>query len=89
MTDDFLHPLYDMNPVLGPYGTNEGDKWLGEGSLIQEKLDADSEGLILIHEMMVKDGRLQECLYVTANTEMIAEAREGHALYFAQKAREN
>jgi hypothetical protein len=73
----------------GPYGTNEGDMWLAPGSDVQDKLDAKGEGLILIHEMMVKDGELQECLYVTANPEMIAEATEGHKLWVAAQAMAN
>lgn len=73
----------------GPYGTNEGDKWLSPGSDVQDRLDADGEGLVLIHEMMVKDGLLQECFYVTDDAEMIAEAARGHEHYMAQKASEN
>lgn len=75
--------------LRGPYGTNEGDKWLAPGSPVQDRLDADGEGMVLIHEMLVKEGVLQEVLYVTANPEMIAEAQEGHEFYMEQKASEN
>jgi hypothetical protein len=78
---------YGMGKKRGPYGTNEGDMWLSPGSPIQDKLDA--EGLVLINEMMVKDGKLQECVYTTANPEMIAEAREGHKRYVAAQASKN
>jgi len=73
----------------GPYGTNEGDTWLATGSPVQDRLDADGEGMVLIHEMMVKDGKLQECMYVTANPEMIADAERGHELYLAEQAARN
>lgn len=73
----------------GPFGTNEGDKWLGEGSPAQEHLDTHNQGLTLIHEMMVRDGELQEVVYVTQNRELIEEATLGTELYWAQKASEN
>jgi hypothetical protein len=75
--------------LRGPYGTNEGDKWLATGSPVQDLMDADGEGKILIYEMLVKDGKLQEVLYVTTNPEMIEEAREGHEKYMAQIASQN
>jgi len=78
---------YGMGKKRGPYGTNEGDMWLSPGSEIQNRLDA--EGLVLINEMMVKDGELQECVYTTSNPEMIAEAREGHKRYVAAQASKN
>ena len=73
--------------VRGPYGMNEGDKWLAPDSPIQHELDA--EGLVLIHEMMVKDGKLQECLYTTSDPELIAEAQKGHERYVAEIAAQN
>ena len=75
--------------IRGPYGTNEHDKWLAPGSDIQNMLDAKGEGLVLIHEMLVKDGKLQECLYVTALPELIEEATEGHELWLAEQASRN
>lgn len=72
----------------GPYGTNEGDVWLGGGD-VQERLDQDGKGLRLIHEMLLRDGKLEECVYVTANPEMIAEAERGTELWVAARARLN
>lgn len=80
---------YGMGARRGPYGTNEGDMWLAPGSGVQEKLDAEGEGLVLIHEMMVKDGELQECLYVTKLPELIEQASEGHVKYMERLASEN
>jgi hypothetical protein len=77
------------NPQRGPYGTNEGDKWLATGSEIQKRLDADGNGHILIHEMLLKDGEVQEVVYVTANEELIAEATAGHEKWLAAKAQES
>lgn len=65
----------------GPYGTNEGDKWLAPASLMQHRLDADGDGKVLVHEMLRKDGVVQEVVYVTDNAEMISEARQGHELW--------
>jgi hypothetical protein len=76
--------------VPGPYGTNEGDKWLAPGSDVQNRLDAEGNGHVLIHEMLrQEDGTLEEGLYVTADPELIAEAQAGHELYVAQRASEN
>jgi hypothetical protein len=61
---------------MGPYGTNEGDVWLGMDSPVQKRLDED--GLVLVHEMLVKDGELQECIYVTRTPELIERAQKGH-----------
>lgn len=91
MTDDPLrHP---RGFTRGPFGTNEGDKWTAPGSSVQDQLDADGEGKVLIHEMMVRDGRLQEVLYVAVPTDdmadLIAEAREGAERWVAQQASQN
>jgi hypothetical protein len=83
-----MEPL-DGSLRRGPYGTNEGDCWLGEGSNVQEMLDKQGDGLVLVHEMLVKDGELQESVYVTASEDLIARARAGHEKYIAQKASEN
>lgn len=80
---------YGMGIRRGPYGTNEGDKWLSPMSELQDKFDAEGDGLVVIHEMMVKDGELQECLYVTKLPELIEEATAGHELYMARVAGEN
>jgi hypothetical protein len=71
--------------VRGPYGTNEGDKWLAPGSEIQRRLDAQGEGLVLIHEII--DG--EEKLYTTALPDLIAEAQAGHREREAEQARNN
>jgi hypothetical protein len=85
--------MSDMDPMdgshRGTYGTREGDCWLGAGSPIQERLDAEGEGMVLIHEMLVKDGELQECVYVTANPELIERARRGHERYLEAVAERN
>ena len=71
------------------YGCREGDMWDAPDSEMQKRLDADGNGLVLIHEMMVKDGALEECLYVTALPELIEQAREGRERYVAAIARWN
>lgn len=73
----------------GPYGTNVGDVWLGEGSPVQERLDREEPGTKLVHEVLMKDGTRQECVYVTSNAELIERAREGTVRYWEQKASEN
>jgi hypothetical protein len=71
------------------YGTREGDKWLAPGSDIQNRLDQEGKGLVLIHEMMVKDGELQEVVYVTALPDLIEEATKGHERYMEALAGRN
>jgi hypothetical protein len=75
--------------MRGPYGTNLGDIWLASDSPVQKRLDADGEGLMLIHEVMEKDGEIQECMYVTKLPELVEAARRGTEKYVAQKASEN
>jgi hypothetical protein len=58
---------------IGPYGTNEGDIWLTEGSDVQERLDAEGKGMKLVHEII--EGK--EKIYVTDDSELIARARVG------------
>ncbi len=72
----------------GPYGTNEGDKWLAVDSAVGQML-MERDGLTLIHEMLVKDGVLGEHIYVTDNPELIAEATEGHEQWVAAQAARN
>lgn len=79
---------YGIGKAKGPYGTNEGDTWLGTDSPVGQML-LERDGTTLIHEMMVKDGVLQDCMYVTENPEMIAEATKGHELYVAANAAMN
>jgi hypothetical protein len=84
MSESFVNPR-----PIGPYGTNEGDMWLGTGSAVQAKLDEEGDGLVLIHEMINKGGKVQEALYVTDNADIIAEAKVGHEHYIAQHASQN
>jgi hypothetical protein len=74
--------------VRGPYGTNENDTWLGP-DWMQEKLDEEGNGVVVCCAMIEKEGRVQECIYTTANPEMIREAREGHEKYVAELAARN
>jgi hypothetical protein len=77
---------------VGPYGTNEGDIWSGEDSEVG-KMCMERDGLVLIHEMMVKDGKLQDCMYTVAKDnprmemqDLIRRAREGTKLWVAAQA---
>jgi hypothetical protein len=79
----------------GPYGTNEGDIWSGEHSSVGKML-MEQDGLLLIHEVLFKDGAVQECLYNVdpkspdmGIQDLVKRARRGTQLYFEQKAREN
>ena len=72
-----------------PYGQNLGDIWLGEDSVIQKMLDTENEGLQLVHEVIEKDGRPQQSVYVTKDPELIAAARAGTVRYREQKRSEN
>lgn len=69
-----------------PYGLNEGDMWLGVDSDVG-KLLLERDGLTLVHEMLFKDGELQDCMYVTDNIELINQAREGHQRWLADAVR--
>jgi hypothetical protein len=73
----------------GPYGTNEGDIWLAPDSEVQEQLDADGEGLVLVHEMLMKDGELQEVIYTTKDAELVSKAQQGHERWVAVQAAQN
>ena len=82
MSKDWLAPWAPR----GPYGTNENDCWLAPGSDVQKLMDERGRGEVLVHEMLVKDGELQECLYVTAEPEMIERATRGHEQWVAEQA---
>ena len=84
MSESFVNPR-----PIGPYGTNEGDIWLSTGSAIQNKLDEEGMGMIMIHEMIRRGDIVQECIYVTDNPDMIAEAKRGHEHWVAQQATNN
>jgi hypothetical protein len=79
----------------GPYGTNEGDIWTGEHSVVGEML-MEKDGLLLIHEVLFKDGRVGECLYCVdpksrdmGIQDIVTRARAGLALYMEAIARAN
>jgi hypothetical protein len=79
----------------GPYGTNEGDIWTGEHSDVGEML-MEQDGLLLIHEVLFKDGSVGECLYCVdpkspdmGIQDLVKRARAGLSLYMEAKAREN
>lgn len=84
MNESFVNPR-----PIGPYGTNEGDIWLGTGSAVQKLLDEEGKGMILIHEMMRRGDEVSEAMYVTDNAEIIATAKRGHEHYIAQQASNN
>ena len=59
-----------------PYGQNEGDSWTAEGSVIQEDLDREGEGLMLIH--IFQKG--EDCVYTTGNESLIRQAQRGDTI---------
>jgi len=83
MTDEIGR--FGMGKQRGPYGTNEGDMWLAPGSDMQNMLDREQPGVVLIHEII--NG--EDSIYTTRDEEMIAEARKGHEMYIAEEARRN
>jgi len=81
--------------LRGPYGTNVGDIWSGEDSEVGKML-MEREGLVMIHEIMEKDGKVQERIYNVelSNPDMemqglIRQAREGTAKWIAAQAERN
>jgi hypothetical protein len=79
----------------GPYGTNLGDIWSGEDSEVGKML-MDREGLVMIHEVLEKDGKVGEHIYNVAQDNpdpemqaLIKSAREGTALWVAAQAAMN
>jgi hypothetical protein len=74
----------------GPCGTNAGDVWLAEGSPVQQALDEREPGKKLVHEIVRRpDGSLNEALYTSIDSDLIARAEEGTVRYWQQKASEN
>ena len=56
------------NPVqqaCGPYGTNLGDIWSGEDSAVGKML-MERDDLVMIHEVLEKDGKIEERIYNVA-----------------------
>jgi hypothetical protein len=91
---DFDHMSINDRP-RGPYGTNVGDIWSGEHSMAGQML-LEQEGLVMIHEIMDKDGKIQDCVYSVAidNPDMemqmaIRRAREGTKKWIAAQAASN
>lgn len=83
------------NLVSWPYGTNEGDIWSGEDSPVGKML-MEREGLVMIHEVMIKDGKTGEHIYNVHKDnpdpemqDLIRRAREGTAKYLAAQAAMN
>ena len=70
----------------GPYGTNPGDIWTGEGSEMQRRLDRDKPGFVIIHQVN-RDGG--DAVFITDDPETIAAARRGTEHYVAARAMEN
>jgi hypothetical protein len=79
----------------GPYGTNLGDIWSGEHSEVGKML-MDREGLVMIHEVLDKDGVIEERIYNVHKDnpdpemqDLIKSAREGVKLWVAAQAMQN
>src|SRR4051812_12804312 len=79
----------------GPYGTNLGDIWSGEHSEIGMML-MERNNLVMIHEVMEKDGKVQECIYnVAADNpamemqDLIKRARLGTPKWIAAQVANN
>jgi hypothetical protein len=82
---------YGMGKAGGGYSDFlvEGEKWLAPDSEIQKRLDADGEGMVLIHEALRRGGELQEVIYVTDDPDLIREATAGHEQWVARQASRN
>lgn len=79
----------------GPYGTNEGDIWTGEDSAVGQRIKREHGG-VLIHEMLRKDGVVQEAIYWVEESnpdmqmqDLIRRARRGTEHWIAARATEN
>lgn len=79
----------------GPYGTNKGDIWSSEDSEVGKML-MDREGLVMIHEVMEKDGKVEERIYNVHKDnpdpemqDLIRSARDGTELWVAAQAANN
>ena len=79
----------------GPYGTNEGDIWSAEHSDVG-KMIKDQHGGVMIHEVMLKDGRVQECIYWVEESnpdmqmqDLIKRARKGLEKWVKAQAHNN
>lgn len=81
--------------VPGPYGTNLGDIWSGEDSEVGKML-MERDGLVLVHEVLNKDGQIQECMYSVDKDNpdpemqaLLARARRGTERWVAAQASQN
>jgi hypothetical protein len=79
----------------GPYGTNLGDIWSGEDSEVGKML-MERDGLVMIHEMLEHDGKVEERIYNVDKDnpdpemrDLIQRARDGRALWVAAQAMMN
>lgn len=79
----------------GPYGTNLGDIWSTEDSEVGKML-MERDGLVMICEVMEKDGKVQEGIYNVHKDnpdpemqDLIKSAREGTKLWVAAQAMMN
>lgn len=79
----------------GPYGTNLGDIWSGEDSEVGKML-LERDDLVLIHEVLDVDGKIEERIYNVAQDnpdpemqDLINRARQGTKLWVAAQAMQN
>jgi hypothetical protein len=79
----------------GPYGTNLGDIWSGEDSEVGKML-MEREGLVMIHEVLEHEGKIEERIYNVDQDnpdpemqDLIKNAREGTKLWVAAQAMMN
>jgi hypothetical protein len=79
----------------GPYGTNLGDIWSAEESALGQML-MERDGLVMIHEVLEKDGKVEERIYNVHKDnpdpemqDLIKRAREGTTLWLAVQAANN
>ena len=93
--DDYLFGKQFYSGHYGPYGTNEGDIWSGEDSDVG-KLLKEKDGVVLIHQVIEKDGKMQDCIYVVKENnpdmemqDLIKRAREGLKKWLAAHAKLN
>jgi hypothetical protein len=78
----------------GPYGTNLGDIWTMDGSAIGDRLRA--QGKIGIHEVLAKDGVIDDHMYVVDENnpdpemqDLIRRAKLGDDRRLAAEAAQN
>jgi hypothetical protein len=84
-----------LRPRRGPYGTNLGDIWSAEDTALGQML-MERDGLVMIHEVLEKDGKVEERIYNVAKDnpdpemqDLIRRARAGTELWLAAQAANN